>query len=302
MKSERNILIAFLLNLFFSIFEFFGGLFTNSVAIMSDAIHDLGDAISIGCAYFLERKSKKKADTNYTYGYLGYSVIGAIITSTILICGSVGVCFAAIKRFMNPEVVDYKSMIVFAIFGVVVNLVAAFVTREKNSLNQRAVNLHMLEDTLGWFIVLIGSIIMKFTNFVLIDSIMSFIIALFILKNAVSVIVEALSILLMKTPTKIDIEHLVEHISKIDGVENVHHLHIWSLDGNRNCATVHIVSKLNSVDLKNNIRKEFEEFGVNHTTIEIEESIDDCTCVDCSIGDKHSDTCCHHHHHHHHHH
>ena len=121
------------------------------------------------------------------------------------------------------------------------------------------------------------------------------------MKNAVSVIVEALSILLMKTPTKIDIEHLVEHISKIDGVENVHHLHIWSLDGNHNCATVHIVSKLNSVDLKNNIRKEFEEFGVNHTTIEIEESIDDCNCVDCSIGDKHSDTCCHHHHHHHHH-
>ena len=299
MKSERNILIAFLLNLFFSIFEFFGGLMTNSVAIMSDSVHDLGDAISIGCSYLLEKKSKNKADNRYTYGYLGYSVIGAVLTSTILICGSVGVCVTAISRLKNPEVINYNGMIIFSIFGVIVNLIATFVTRDKESLNQRAVNLHMLEDTFGWIVVLIGSILMHFTNVLIIDSILSFVIALFILKNAVSVIIEVLNILLMKTPSKIDVNHLIEHISKIEGIENVHHLHIWSLDGQTNCATVHGVSKLNKNNMKKKIREEFEEFGINHITIEVDENISDCEYIDCSIDKNKKCGCGHHHHHHH---
>ena len=186
-KSESNILIAFILNLFFSVFELFGGIFTNSIAIISDAIHDFGDAISIGISYFLEKKSKKKPDNKYTYGYIRYSTLGALITNVILIVGSVLVIYGAIERFFNPVEINYNGMIVFAVFGVFVNFVAVYFTKGGKSLNQKAVNLHMLEDVLGWLVVLIGAIVVKFTEINRIDSVISIAVALFILVNASSI-------------------------------------------------------------------------------------------------------------------
>ena len=183
MKTEKNILIAFLLNISFSIIEFIGGIFTNSVAIFSDSIHDLGDALSIGISYFLEKKSKKKADNNYTYGYIRYSVLGGVITTTILLVGSVLVIIGAIKRLFNPVDINYSGMIVFGIIGVVLNFIAAYVTKEGDSINQKSVNLHMLEDVLGWIIVLIGAVVMNFTDIKVLDSIMSILVATFILYN-----------------------------------------------------------------------------------------------------------------------
>lgn len=144
MKTERNILIAFILNLAFSIFEFVGGIITGSVAIMSDAVHDIGDAASIGVSYFFEKKGER------------YSLIGAFITTLTLLIGSSITIYNAIRRLFAPTEIHYEGMIVFAIVGVCVNLCAAFVTREGDSLNQKAVNLHMLEDVLGWLVVLAG--------------------------------------------------------------------------------------------------------------------------------------------------
>ena len=172
MKTERNILIAFILNLAFSIFEFVGGIITGSVAIMSDAVHDIGDAASIGVSYFLEKKGEK------------YSLIGAFITTLTLLLGSIVTICNAIGRLIDPAKINYDGMIVFAIVGVCVNLCAAFVTREGDSLNQKAVNLHMLEDVLGWIVVLVGAIVMRFTDFALLDPIMSIGVSLFILINA----------------------------------------------------------------------------------------------------------------------
>ena len=162
MKTEKNILIAFLLNLLFSIIEMIGGIFTNSIAIISDSIHDFGDALTIGISYFLERKSKKKPDELHTYGYIRYSVLGSIITTAILLSGSIFVIYNAIIRLINPVDIKYNGMIILAIIGVVTNSIASYVTKEGDSLNQKSVNLHMLEDVLGWVIVLIGAIIMKF--------------------------------------------------------------------------------------------------------------------------------------------
>ena len=164
MKTEKNILVAFLLNISFSIFELIGGFFTNSIAILSDSIHDLMDAISIGISYFLERKSKKKADNKYTFGYARYSVLGGVITTSLLFVGSILVITNSIKRIITPEEVQYKGMLIFAILGVLFNLLAAYFTKDGDSLNQRSVNLHMLEDVLGWIVVLIGSIIMNFSS------------------------------------------------------------------------------------------------------------------------------------------
>ena len=143
MKTEKNIFIAFVLNLAFSIFEFIGGIFTGSVAIISDAIHDIGDATSIGVAFFLEKKSKKQPDEKYTYGYARYSVIGSVLTTLILLFGSAMVIYNAVLRIINPSEINYNGMIIFAIVGVCVNFGAAILTRDGDSLNQKAVNLHM---------------------------------------------------------------------------------------------------------------------------------------------------------------
>ena len=184
MKTERNIFFAFILNLLFSVFEFIGGIFTSSVAIISDAIHDIGDSASIGVSFFLEKKSKKQPDEKYTYGYARYSVLGGVITTFILLFGSAMVIYNAILRIINPVEINYNGMIIFAIVGVCVNFGAALLTRDGDSLNQKAVNLHMLEDVLGWIVVLVGAIVMRFTDFYVIDPLMSIGVAMFIFINA----------------------------------------------------------------------------------------------------------------------
>ena len=229
MKTERNILIAFILNLTFSIFEFVGGFFTGSVAIVSDAVHDIGDAASIGISYFLEKKSKKQPDEHYTYGYARYSVIGSVLTTLILLVGSVLVIYNAILRIINPTPINYNGMILFAVIGAAVNFLAAFFTREGDSLNQKAVNLHMLEDVLGWLVVLVGAIIMRFTDISIIDPLMSIGVAIFIFVNAVKNLKEVINLFLEKTPHGIDVHEICEHLLHIDGVQDVHHVHVWSM-------------------------------------------------------------------------
>ena len=297
MKTEKNIFLAFILNLAFSIFEFVGGIFTGSVAIISDAIHDIGDATSIGIAFFLEKKSKKQPDEKYTYGYTRYSIIGSVITTLILLFGSVMVIYNAIVRIINPTEINYNGMIVFAIVGVLVNFLAALLTREGDSLNQKAVNLHMLEDVLGWVIVLIGAIVMRFTNFYILDPLMSIGVAIFIFVNAIKNLKEVLELFLEKVPHNIDVNELKEHIGKIDGVLNIHHIHIWSMDGHNNYATMHIVAEGDSHNIKKQIREELNEHGIGHVTLEIEAKNEQCHEEHCHIEFTSST---HHHHHHHH--
>lgn len=298
MKTEKNILIAFILNLFFSVFEFFGGIFTGSVAIISDALHDLGDAASIGISYFLEKKSKTKPDKKYTYGYAGYSVLGSLITTSILLFGSGAVIYNAVLKLINPSEINYNGMLIFAVIGVIVNFIAALVTKDGDSLNQKAVNLHMLEDVLGWIIVLIGAVVMKFTDFKIIDPVMSIAVAIFILINALSNMKEILSLFFEKVPENINVEELEEHILGIEGVLGLHHIHIWSIDGQRIFATMHIVTNQNSQEIKKRVRSELLEHGISHATLELEKENENCGDEHCHQETHNS----HHHHHHHHHH
>ena len=297
MKTQKNILFAFILNLGFSIFEFFGGIFTNSVAILSDSIHDMGDALSIGISYFFERKSKKKPDTNYTYGYIRYSVLGGLITTVILMVGSILVIYNAIARIINPVEINYNGMIIFAIFGVVTNFVAAYLTREGDSINQKSVNLHMLEDVLGWIVVLIGSIIMNFTDITIIDPLMSIGVSIFILVNTLKNLKQIVDLFLEKTPNNININELKKHLQEIDGVDEIHHIHVWSIDGYNNYATMHIVTKSNDIKtIKEKIRKELDEHGVCHAILETEDEA--CSEVECNPN-LHIEEGHHYHHHHH---
>ena len=303
MKTEKNILIAFLLNMSFSIFELIGGLFTNSVAIISDAVHDFGDSISIGLSYVLEKKSKKKPDSEYTFGYARYSILGAFITNIILTIGSVLVIINAIKRIINPVEINYDGMIIFAILGVIINFLAAYFTKDGDSLNQKAVNLHMLEDVLGWVVVLIGAILIKFTKIIVIDAAMSIGVAIFILLHAIKAFKSILDLFLEKTPDGIKIEELKEHLQEIENIEDVHHIHVWSMDGFNNYATMHVVTNLKDTkDLKSEIKEELKEHGINHTTIEFEELGYECTEMECILETPTHNEHHHNHSHHHHHH
>ena len=298
MKSQKNILIAFILNLCFSVFEFIGGLFTGSFAILSDSLHDMGDAMSIGVAFILEKKSKKKPDNKYTYGYVRYSVIGSVITTLILLFGSVSIIYNAVFRIISPTSINYEGMIWLAVAGVIINLVAAFFTKDGDSLNQKAVNLHMLEDVLGWIVVLIGAVVMKFTDISIIDPILSIAVAVFVLINAVRNLKEAMDLFLEKSPHGIDAQEIKEHLCEIEGVSDVHHIHLWSMDGASNYATMHVVTSGDTVCIKKLIRSKLKEHNIHHVTLETEAPYENCEEINCKVSIVQKSSGHHHHHHH----
>ena len=296
MKAEKKILTAFILNLAFSLFEMIGGIYTGSVAIVSDAVHDTGDALSIGASYLLEKKSRKQPDEIYTYGYGRFSLLGSLITVVILVCSSLLVIYNAVGRIFEPKEIRYNGMILLALIGVCVNFCAALFTRDGESLNEKAVNLHMLEDVLGWAVVLVGAVVMKFTDFVLIDPLMSVGAAFFILVNAMKTLKEILDIFLEKIPCGICIDEIKEHILAIDGVTDVHHIHIRSIDGMRNTASMHIVTDSDFRFVKEKVKEELRENGICHVILEPESPDEVCHEKNCRL----SEAAPHSHHHHHH--
>ena len=298
MKTEKNILVAFLLNLAFSVFELFGGLFTGSVAILSDSIHDLGDAFSIGLSWLLEKKSARGPDENYSYGYSRFSVLGGFLTSAVLIVGSVTVIVASVRRIFHPVPVNYSGMLIFAVFGVAVNFLAALFTREGDSINQKAVNLHMLEDVLGWCVVLVGSLVMKFTDLRLIDPLMSVAVSVFILVGALRELREVVELFLMKTPDGVPFEGIRSAAQSVEGVEEIHHVHVWSMDGSLSCAELHVVTDGDPVRVKRELREKLAEIGIGHVTLELERSSERCGQTACP--GLHGERNEHPHHHHHH--
>lgn len=297
MKTQRNILIAFVLNLAFSVFEFFGGFFTGSTAIMSDAVHDLGDAISIGISYFLEKKSRQKPDETYTYGYARYSVLGGIITTVILVAGSVLVILEAVNKIFHPSEIHYDGMIIFAVIGLVVNFAAAWLTREGDSINQKAVNLHMLEDVLGWAVVLAGAIIMRFTGFAILDPLMSIGVSVFILYESLKNLTSAMDLFFDKVPKGLSVEQVKNALEGLPGVISVHHIHVWSLDGEQNLVTVHLVTNQDTASVKAQARAALDAIGVTHSTIETETEQEAASC-DSITCDIHPSVESHAHHHH----
>lgn len=298
MKTEKNIFVAFILNLLFSMVELVGGIFTGSIAIVSDAVHDFGDAVSIGASFFFEKKSKRQPNERYNYGYARFSVLGGVITTVILLVGSALVIYNAIRRFLSPVSIDYNGMLILAVVGLAVNLIATHFTHGGGSINQKAVNLHMLEDALGWVVILIGAIVIRFTEFYLLDPMLSILVAVFVLVNAMKNLKEILDIFLIKTPKGVNLNELKAHILGIEGVEDVHHLHVWTLDGESVYATLHVESRAYDPTIKTAVKEELKEHGVSHATVEMEicgEGCQEKTCVvdTCAKG------CAHHHHHHH---
>jgi len=280
-EDVKNIKVAFFLNLFFTLFEIAGGFFTNSMAILSDAVHDLGDCLSLGMAWYFQKISRKRSDNSFSYGYKRFSLLGAIINSIVLTVGSIFILTEAIPRIFHPEKTQAAGMFFLAIVGVLVNVLEFFRLKKVSSLNERVVSLHFLEDVLGWVAILVGAIIMYFFNVPLIDPVLSVGIAMFILFNVYKNIRQTLHIILQGIPVDIDVAELTEQLQQFKGIENVHDLHVWSVDGNYNVLTIHIVM-VNSLDiqeiteLKVKIRNSLKIKGIQHATIEFETRDEQC--------------------------
>ena len=287
--TEKNILIAFLLNLSFSIFELIGGLFTNSISIMSDSIHDFGDAISIAISWLLEKKSEKKPDSKYTFGYARYSVLGALITSTVLLLGSVIMIFNAIPRIINPAYVNYDGMIIIGILGLLANGVGAIITSHGNKLNEKAVSLHLFEDVLGWIAVFVVSIIMKIFDVPILDPILSVFITMYILWHVIINYKKIFEIFLQKAPDSSSFDEFKQELlSENDIIKDIHHTHVWSLDGVNTYISLHVVipntvNVSDIINIKKKIKHVAEHHSIFHTIIEIEFENESCSDTECHV-------------------
>ncbi len=284
MKSSNGLQLSFFLNLSFSLLECVGGMATGSVAILSDAIHDLGDAIGIGISCYLERKSQKEPDERYTYGYIGYSVLGGILSASLLLLGSLAVIHRAVPRLLAAQPVHSSGMIGLAVLGLLVNAFAAWFTHGGTSFNLRAVHWHMLEDVLGWGIVLISAIVIKITNWVWIDPLLSIGLAIYMAIHAIKHLYEATEWILAKVPKGLSLSQVTSDIQDIDGVKEVHHVHIWSIDGQRRYATLHVHTYGNAHDTKHHVRQALLTHGIDHATVEWETDSDACHEPCCHIA------------------
>ena len=279
--ASKRIGWAFFLNVVFTIIEFIGGWLTNSTAIMADAVHDLGDSLSIGTSWGLNKLSDKDANRTFSYGYKRFSLLGALINGVVLTIGSVWILFEAIPRLAEPEMPQVEGMLLLSIFGMAVNGFAAYKLSEGNSLNERVLNWHLLEDVLGWVAVFIVSIVLIFKPWPILDPILSIGFTLFILFNVFRNLKETLMLFLQATPDQEQLANIRDDLLSNENVSDLHHFHIWSLDGERNVMTVHLVlvgdvSTEHIQTLKNDVQNSLKKYNFEHTTVEFEFADEQC--------------------------
>lgn len=270
----------------FTVVEFVGGLMTNSVAIISDAVHDLGDSVTLAIALAMERVAGRGRTRVQTFGYRRFSTLGALLTGMILVVGAITVLVHAVPRIVRPEAVDSGGMVILAVIGVAMNALAALRLSRTESMNARAAFLHLLEDVLGWVAVLLGGIAIRIWNATWIDPVLSVAINLFVLSRAVPVLWRALRVLLQYVPGDLSVSTLEDAVSAIDGVRDVHDLHVWTLDGTYTLFSAHIVTDgeqtLEALEaLKRRVRASLAEVGIDHVTIELEAA--GAGCHDCDL-------------------
>ncbi|PKL75619.1 MAG: cation transporter [Candidatus Melainabacteria bacterium HGW-Melainabacteria-1] len=284
--GSSSIGIAFFLNLSFTLIELVGGVLTNSLAILSDAVHDLGDCVALGLTWYLEKYSQKQRDAQYTYGYRRWSVAGAVISSLILLLGSVLILKEAIPRVLHPEPVLASGMIALACLGVFANGLAVLKLRDSHSPGEKAARLHLLEDVLGWIVVLVGAVVMWFTNWTWLDPVLSIAVSLFILRNVLINIKSFSRILLQAVPDGVDLDDLQRRIEAIPGVSAVHDLHIWTLDSSRHVLSLHVVipaesSRADLLNIKYAAKDIIRNHGIAHDTLEMEYADEACQLECC---------------------
>lgn len=273
-KKDNSTRTAFLLNLTFTILEIIGGLISGSIAILTDSLHDFADSLSLGAGWYFEEKSKKGSSENYSYGYARFSLLGAMINAVTLFLGSIFVVYASVNRIMSPEMPNVSWMIGISVMGVALNGIGAWKLKSGKSMNKQVMKIHLLEDTLGWIAVFIGSIILLFFNIPILDPILAITINLVVLVFATSKLIQAIKILLQKVPEEINLPELKQKILSLDKVKEVSHLHVWSLTEETIVVTVHIsvtdtISYEETEVVKKQIKRIFDDLSTEHITIDI---------------------------------
>ena len=278
--------VAFLLNFIFTLIEIAGGLWTNSVAILADALHDAGDSLTLLLAWYLQKASEKEKDQRFSYGYGRLSLLAALINGVVLLAGSIVVIVLVIPRLFEPQVVDATGMFWLALLGIAFNGFSFWRNRRSQSLNAKMVNWHLLEDVLGWTVVLAGSIVMHFGDYPWLDPLMALGVTLFILWNVFKSLGRVTKIFLQSKPEGVDLPAIENELRRLNNVEDIHDVHAWSLDGKYHVLSLHVVisqitDQQSLVLLKNQIRDQLHKMGIEHSTIEFELPSEACVLENC---------------------
>lgn len=278
-----NLKIAFFLNFIFTIIEIIGGLWTNSIAILTDAIHDAGDTVSLGLAWYFEKVSKRDRTPQHTFGFTRYRLLGGLITGIVLVGGLSFVLWHSVGRLFAPQEVDAPGMMVLAVVGILFNGAAVLRVRKGSSLTEKIVSWHLLEDVLGWVAVLLGAAIMSIWDLPIIDPILSILIALFVLWNVLKSLKDVAEVFLQMTPGSFNSEKFEQSVRAIKGVSDTHHLHVWSLDGEHHVLSAHVVmaeavGREEILEVKARIRDLLDPADFSHLTIEFELPGEPCGC------------------------
>ena len=284
-EREERVRFAAFLNLAFTIVEIVGGLWTNSLAILSDALHDFGDSVALLVSWLFERGAKRSPDARHTFGYQRLSLFSALFSASILVGGSIVIIVQAIPRFFNPEPVNAFGMLGLAVIGITFNAAGFFLLKKGESLNEKVLSWHLLEDVLGWITILIGGVIIYFWKFYLIDPIMTVGLTVFILFNVSKNLKEAINILLQGVPKHINLEAVKADLKGIKGVLEIHDVHVWSMEGETDVFTAHVVLdeetlKEQPEQIKQVIKDALLKHHIEHSTIELEGE-GRCTGVVC---------------------
>ena len=289
----ENLRLAFFLNLGFAILELIGGFWSNSLTILAGALHDLGDSATVGVSWYLENVSRREKDRRYSYGYRRFSLLGAVISAIVLITGAIFVIIEAVPRLIHPEHSNAQGMIVFAIIGISVNGIAVLRMRGGKSMSARMISWHLLDDVLGWGAVLVMSLVLLFADIHTLDPIFSLLITAFVLFNVIKNLRKTLSLFLQAVPEEVEIDTIDNAIKRAQKVKDVHHTHIWSLDGEHNVLTTHVVleegaSRNEIRAIKCLVHDLVPKYDLAHTTIEFEYLDEDCSMNHLHInGEKH---------------
>ena len=272
MKTKYAVWLAFLLNLSFAIVEFIAGGIFGSSAVLADSVHDFGDAIAIGISAFLESISNRKEDSHYTLGYKRFSLLGAMVTAVILMTGSGMVILENVSKLFHPQPINDEGLLWLGIIAISVNVLASLVIRKGQTKNESILSLHFLEDTLGWLAVILMAIVLRFTDWYILDPLLSLAISFFILSKAIPRFWSTLKIFLDAVPEGVDIKQVKNDLEQLDNVASINQLNLWTMDGLEKNAIVHVcLKRMEDMEVsKTAIRHYLKDIGFHNITIEVD--------------------------------
>lgn len=275
MKTKRAVWLAFFLNLSFAIVEFIAGGIFGSSAVLADSVHDLGDALAIGLSAFLETISNRQEDSHYTLGYKRFSLLGALVTAVILMTGSGMVILENVSKLFHPQPVNDEGLLWLGMFAISVNVLASLVIRKGQTKNESILSLHFLEDTLGWVAVILMAIVLRFTDWYILDPLLSLAISIFILSKAIPRFWSTLKIFLDAVPEGVDIQKIKKDLAELDHVASINQLNLWTMDGLEKNAIVHVcLEHVKHMEVcKESIRNLLQERGFQNVTTEVDEDL-----------------------------